>query len=74
VNRWLGYINGELDSGRNTPTSAASRLPMRLSKGTGEAPRRRNRKIDGFTPDQRFFGLGANLALESARRRNQAAD
>ncbi|MFL6540651.1 MAG: M13 family metallopeptidase, partial [Chthoniobacterales bacterium] len=66
------HLNGELTQGENIADIGGVRLSyMALQKALEKHPEERNKKIDGFTPEQRFFLAYAQIWRGHLREQEQ---
>lgn len=63
------HLNGKLTLGENTADNGGLRIAYRALQNVlaSETPSERNKKIDGYTPDQRFFLSFAQVWCENTR-------
>ncbi len=66
------HLNGELTQGENIADIGGVRLAyMALQKALSKHPEEANKKIDGFTPQQRFFLAFAQIWRGNMREQEQ---
>src|SRR5260370_40634799 len=66
------HVNGELTQGENIADIGGVKLAYAaLQKALAKNPQARDRKIDGFTPEQRFFLSFANIWRSKIRDEDQ---
>jgi len=66
------HVNGELTQGENIADIGGVKLAYAaLQKALDKHPEQRNQKIDGFTPEQRFFLAFAGIWRQKVREEEQ---
>ena len=66
------HVNGELTQGENIADIGGVKLAYAaLQKALDKHPEQRNQKIDGFTPEQRFFLAFAGIWRQKIREEEQ---
>lgn len=66
------HVNGELTQGENIADIGGVKIAYAaLQKALDKHPEERNKKIDGFTPEQRFFLAFAGIWRQKVREEDQ---